>query len=145
MFRAQNENFWFFLLFLGTKCPVSKVFYSRANKQMEIWSKIVYFFNAKCVPILYMLPRPILSFFIYFTTDLGNDAFELTFPIWYENRLILWNVKVYFMLIVYLWIYTKKTGFHTTGRIQLVMYQPVFYNTHLSYFCLAFSGHWQHL
>lgn len=36
----------------------------------------------KLTPILMILPKFIISFCTYFTTDLGPDAFELPIPKW---------------------------------------------------------------
>lgn len=78
------NNFYFQNHFLhsGSKYSASKIIYIETVEQSEIGSEIVDFVIAKCIPVAFMLPKPILSYFKYFTTDAGPDAFELTFPLW---------------------------------------------------------------
>lgn len=46
------------------------------------WAKIEDLVIAQVIPVIIMLPKFISSLYTYFATDLGSDAFELTFPIW---------------------------------------------------------------
>lgn len=67
---------------LGQKCEKSTAMYEKTNQLMEKISKIVYFFIVfVCVPG-FVIPKICVSYFNYFTTNLGNDAFELSEPIW---------------------------------------------------------------
>lgn len=68
---------------LGIKHSASMMIYIDAIDQMDTWSKIVYFFIAKIALNCFIWPKPILLFFLYFTTDVGTDAFELPIPMWY--------------------------------------------------------------
>lgn len=66
----------------GLKSPTSKSIYMEANIFVEKWSSIIYvLFTKASVPIM-ILPLLILSYFLYFTTDLGRNAFQLPFVIW---------------------------------------------------------------
>lgn len=66
--------------FSGQKYPEAKRMYVKTNHQIEKWCNIIYTITIKLfVPIL-LLPKFIASFFFYFTTELGGDAFELPFP-----------------------------------------------------------------
>lgn len=67
---------------LGLEYPISKAIYEETNRQVEKWNEIINFIMAKMTPIVLVWPSFILSFFRYFTTDLGNGAFELMLPIW---------------------------------------------------------------
>lgn len=67
---------------LGSKNPPSKVLYDKTNGKIEKWSKILYFLMVKLTPMSWLLPKVIISLFLYFTTDLGNDALELPSPMW---------------------------------------------------------------
>ena len=71
-----------FIKILGLKNPSSKVLYEKTNRSVEKWSKIIFFVMVKITPIAWLLPKVIISLFLYFTTDLGNDALELPSPMW---------------------------------------------------------------
>lgn len=51
-------------------------------KLIEKLSEITFFVMVKVTPITACLLRCAYTFFIYFTTDAGNAAFELPFPMW---------------------------------------------------------------
>lgn len=68
-------------LYLGMEDPVSAAIYEKTNHQMEKWSKILYFWIAKIIPLVTILPKSIGSLYLYATTDLnGNDTLELPLP-----------------------------------------------------------------
>lgn len=75
-------------------CCATKIFYIKANNDADEWGKLANLINARYMPFVIMLPKFILSYFNYFTTDLGNDAFELTFPSWYRNHIIFIYSKI---------------------------------------------------
>lgn len=52
------------------------------NQIVEKCSEIGAFAMIYVVIPCFILPKAIYSFFIYFTTDLGNDAFDLPIAIW---------------------------------------------------------------
>lgn len=60
----------------------SKAIYDKTNQQIEKWCKIIYSAVAKITPICIILLRCIVCFFVYSTTDLQNDAFELPLLMW---------------------------------------------------------------
>lgn len=68
-------------IILGMKCPESRSIYDEIIKLAEKWSKIMTFL-AKLAAPCGVLSRVIPSYIIYFTTDLGNEAFELPVPMW---------------------------------------------------------------
>lgn len=62
--------------------PTNNEILDETNQFVEKWSRIgVFFFKYVAVPS-YMLLTVIVSFFIYFTTDVGSDAFSLPWPMW---------------------------------------------------------------
>lgn len=67
---------------LGSKNPSLKLLYEKTNEKTEKWSKILFFLMVKFTPIAWLSPKVIISFYLYFTTDLGNDALELPSPMW---------------------------------------------------------------
>ena len=75
---CRTTSFIFFFLE-----PESKAMYSEIDHQIEKWSQIVYIVIAKITPVCFISPIFIYSLVIYFTTDLGNDAFELPLTVWY--------------------------------------------------------------
>lgn len=62
--------------------PSSRLLYEKTNRRAEKWSEIIFILMAKVTPIAWLSPRVIISFFFYFTTDMGNEAFELPSPMW---------------------------------------------------------------
>lgn len=53
--------------------------YKKSIEKIEKFSKQFYFIYAQCSPIGVVLPSFLMSFFLYFTTDLGRDSFQLPF------------------------------------------------------------------
>lgn len=60
----------------------SKGIYEEVNGQIEKWGKIIYFVIAELSPICMIVPKAILCLLVYFTTDLGQEAFELPVLEW---------------------------------------------------------------
>lgn len=50
------------------------------DRLIELTSKAVSFLFVYILPPTFMLPKSITSIYAYFTTDLGNDALEMPFP-----------------------------------------------------------------
>lgn len=64
------------------KFPTTKPIYLR-TVQLELkLSKIVFFLIKVLTPVFFYWPWSIYVYFIYFTGDAGNAAFELPFPMW---------------------------------------------------------------
>lgn len=69
-------------LFLGSTNSISKVKYDEINEFVEKLSKIIYFVVMKVSVLVFAMPRDSFCSFVYITSDLGPNAFELPFPIW---------------------------------------------------------------
>lgn len=67
---------------LGSQCPTSRKIYEDTNEQIEKQCKLAHLFIAKVTPVSIITPKVLASFFIYFSTNLSNDSFELPFPMW---------------------------------------------------------------
>lgn len=67
---------------LGFKNSSSKIWYFKTNERVEKISKIINFVVIKFTPQYILWPKFIISYFTYFTTDSGADAFELPFLTW---------------------------------------------------------------
>lgn len=65
-----------------TYYPSSKAIIDETNARVEKWSGILFFVMVKMTLLFGALPWFICTYFIYFTTDLGVDAFVLPFPLW---------------------------------------------------------------
>lgn len=59
--------------------------YEKTNRQIEKSTEIITFVLVKLLPGFWISMKVIVSYFMYFTTDLRNDAFELPIEMWYEN------------------------------------------------------------
>lgn len=67
---------------LGSKNPASEAIYEKTNQIVEKYSEIGIFALKNVIAPSFIHPKAIVSFFIYFYTDLGNDAFNLPIPMW---------------------------------------------------------------
>lgn len=65
------------------KYSSSQAIFKETNQLVEKISEFIFLFMAKMTPAALTLPPLIYSFFIYFTTDLGRDAFILPSPMWW--------------------------------------------------------------
>lgn len=71
------------LLFIeGLVHSVSEKIYTKTDNETQKRIEILEFAMIKVTPILIILPKFIISFYTYFTTDLREDAFELPIPKW---------------------------------------------------------------
>lgn len=77
-----NHKFNLFYLNKGLGNPISKTHYEKVNEKIEKLSGKLYFALVKISLPAFVLPDFIVSFFLYFSTDLGNQAFKLPFPTW---------------------------------------------------------------
>ncbi|XP_055297011.1 putative odorant receptor 71a [Sitodiplosis mosellana] len=69
---------------IGTRLedPKSAAIYANVNEKVETWTEITYFALVKLSIPGIMLPKFIISFYLYFSTTLGEDTFSLPFPMW---------------------------------------------------------------
>lgn len=69
---------------LGLTKRVSKTIFTETNRKVEKWSRVMHLVVVETTPIFFGAQFLIVGFFLYYTTELGNDAFELQFPTWYD-------------------------------------------------------------
>lgn len=62
--------------------------YNETNRQLEKCTEIIVLVMAKVSPVCWILPKVVVSLFLYFTTEVGNDALELPLQIWYMKKKI---------------------------------------------------------
>lgn len=86
--------------FLGLEIEDLKSLYGRTNHQIEnILSQISYFFFAKFTPACLCLPNFVVSYFNYFATDSGNDAFVLPIFMWFPFK---WDDPIRYAIVTIL-------------------------------------------
>lgn len=76
---------WIFqrkLFFPGSKYPASNKLYEKTNRQIEMISKVAYFALIYVSVPAIILPKSLLCFYVYFSSDLGPESFELSVPAW---------------------------------------------------------------
>ena len=73
---------WQKLNLSGSDNPTSKALFEKTDRHVEQWSEIGYLLIAKMTPAYWIFPWAIISYFVYFTTNLGNEAFELPVLLW---------------------------------------------------------------
>lgn len=61
---------------------MSKAIYEKYNQQIEKYGEVLGIFMRQVSIPCFIWPKFIISFFTYFTTDLGNDAFQLPYHLW---------------------------------------------------------------
>lgn len=64
------------------KYSASKAIFTETNQLVEKIVDWFYFVSIKLTVVGAYVPLTIYTYFIYFTTDLGNAAFELPMPLW---------------------------------------------------------------
>lgn len=83
---SMNSNQFVFDAILITspefQDPAMIAMYVNVNQQIEYWSQITCHYIQKLLPKMLLFPAFIVSFYHYFTTDLGSDAFELRIFMW---------------------------------------------------------------
>lgn len=62
--------------------PESRIIYVKAKTFVNKLTKIIYFIFLKIIIPLITLPYAFASYYLYFSTDLGRDAFQLPFHGW---------------------------------------------------------------
>lgn len=70
-------------VFLGLKNPATQKLYKKTNQRVETVCRVIDVISLKILAPGFVLPKAIFSYFQYFRTDLGPDAFELSLPVWY--------------------------------------------------------------
>ena len=66
----------------GCEYPDSKAIYERVNEKNEKWTKILDFVLLRVTLPGVIMPNFIISYFLYFATDLGSESFRFPFPKW---------------------------------------------------------------
>lgn len=70
-------------IFSGTaNLHTSKAIYYESNQLVEKLCRVLFFLFVNVFAPGLMLPKVVLSFFLYFNTDSRADAFDLPFPMW---------------------------------------------------------------
>lgn len=85
----------------GAENPKSTKMYENNVHLVEKVSEIIYFIAINIGVPGFLLPKLIVSYFVYFTTDSGRDAFELPFDMWYAIK-----------RTITVWFFTCSSIFH---------------------------------
>lgn len=75
-------RYFFSVRILGLKYSATRSIYEETSQFEEKLSGIILFAMVKITPMCIFVSYFIYIFFVYFTTDLGADAFELPCPMW---------------------------------------------------------------
>lgn len=70
-----------FFLIPALKYSASKSIFNEAKQLADKLNEILFFLLVQITPAC-GFPWVIYTFFMYFVTDLGSDAFELPLPMW---------------------------------------------------------------
>lgn len=66
---------------IGLECSSLKAMYIKMNRRSEQFCKIVNVAFDMTAPGV-VLPKALYCFYVYFTTDMGRNSFELPAPFW---------------------------------------------------------------
>lgn len=66
----------------GLDNPSTHTLFEETNLKVEKFTKTFFFIHMKIMFPFFMALRLAISFFMYFTTDAENDAFNLLLPFW---------------------------------------------------------------
>lgn len=75
---AYNER----ILIGSNNKQTSRAMYEETNRLVEELSETIYFAATKLALPSFLLPKVFASYLIYFTTNAGNDAFDLPISMW---------------------------------------------------------------
>ena len=81
-FEAFKESFPPWYSYTGIENPKSKSIYTKLNEDIEKWTGVFYIFIVYLTVPATVMPQLIITFYLYITTDLGSETFNLPFPIW---------------------------------------------------------------
>lgn len=70
------------MYFIGSENSKNAELYTETNRKGEKISKIAFAVIAIAIPILFIFPNVIVVYLIYFTTDLGSEAFVVLYDVW---------------------------------------------------------------
>lgn len=64
--------------------PELKEIYINTARQMNNWGEVISFVTSEVTPYCFVMPKVFVSLYFYCTTGFGfgNDAFELSVPLW---------------------------------------------------------------
>lgn len=66
----------------GHENPNSNAIYTHADQTIEKITKILFFVSIKIFYPIVVMPIYIFKFYLYFASDMDNDAFQMPFPYW---------------------------------------------------------------
>lgn len=89
------------LHFKGSFNEKKRDLYEKACKFIEISQNYIYIGYVKIVFPLTTVPYLVTSYFKYYTTDLGSDAFSLPFIMWYVEHVTLLDIdrKLFYCIV----------------------------------------------
>lgn len=121
------DDLYIKLSFTGSKNRFKM--YKKTVEKIERWSRIVYFAMLISLPAIFV-PNLCVSYAIYFSTDIGNDAFKPTFAMQYV-RLSIENVR--FLLRINNFLSLLK-GCHSISTRRLDLQSHRYFNVLLGCF-----------
>lgn len=102
----------------GLKYRASENIYQKLNPLSEKCCEFIEYSIMNILQWIFVLPKIIVSFAAYFTTELGSDAFELPFPCWFPFD---WR---------------SPFGYSVACALQYILIRYVFY---FVVFCVCFE------
>lgn len=75
----------------------SKAIYEKTNKRIESVTRTFTSIHLSLSVPFVMIPNLIISFFIYFTTNSGSEAFRMPFPVWWVLSRAIFSIILIWM------------------------------------------------
>lgn len=66
----------------GSKSDITIAMYQNTNRMVDKLSRMGYIIIAEVTPLIIYFSNAIYDYFIYFTTDVGGDTFDLPYVVW---------------------------------------------------------------
>ena len=83
-------------IFLGLEYPAARLIYTEINPKSEKWCRLTNRIFTKLFLPTMIVPQVVYCFTVYFVTDLGNDAFEMLYPLWWASLALIHYIDASF-------------------------------------------------
>lgn len=124
----------------------SKNKYEKLKEKVEIWTRKFRFSLVNVTVPALLMPQMIISYYLYFTTDLGSEAFSLAYPIWWVSKFpfISTNLKFctfYFHLFCFWYVLLRAPfNWRTPIGYLIIFSMECATSAYVCHFCACFIG-----
>lgn len=129
-----------FVHFAGLMKPNSKTIYDEIDRKLSFCFRILDFAVKNVMPVGMTFPLLALSYFVYFSTNAGSDAFQLPF----YARWVSFKIQKTERQLIHRFMYPSQTkGCRLIGKILLDIFLRIFLNLWFSWLLFWLLCVWQ--